>query len=157
MFLMNSGVRGNGDSKKSLRSTARLLTFHLPNSLIRNNKSYSWERKKVNIYFPQKAQNAETACSIHSKVDSTAPEEAGSQQNLERTTWIPSACITIVTTGEQREEQELLFKHVLLCSTHHSWNRNTKSKELRSCPGHLKYAAFLKTSTQSGQREDYVN
>lgn len=28
---------------------------------------------------------------------------------------------------------------------------------LRSCPGHLKYAAFLKTSTQSGQREDYVN
>ena len=35
MFLMNSGVRGNGDSKKSLLSTARLLTFHLPNSLRR--------------------------------------------------------------------------------------------------------------------------
>lgn len=33
MFLMNSGVRGNGDSKKSLLSTAKLFTFHLPNSL----------------------------------------------------------------------------------------------------------------------------
>lgn len=37
MFLMNSGVRGKGDSKKSLLSTAKLLTFHLPNSLDRNN------------------------------------------------------------------------------------------------------------------------
>lgn len=35
MFLMNSGVSGNGDSRKSLRSTAKLFTFHLPNSLKR--------------------------------------------------------------------------------------------------------------------------
>lgn len=35
MFLMNSEVRGNGDSKKSLLSTAKLFTFHLPNSLHR--------------------------------------------------------------------------------------------------------------------------
>lgn len=33
MFLMNSGVRGKGDSRKSLLSTAKLFTFHLPNSL----------------------------------------------------------------------------------------------------------------------------
>lgn len=33
MFLMNSGVSGSGDSRKSLRSTAKLFTFHLPNSL----------------------------------------------------------------------------------------------------------------------------
>lgn len=38
MFLMNSGVSGNGDSRKSLRSTAKLFTFHLPNSLKRINR-----------------------------------------------------------------------------------------------------------------------
>lgn len=41
MFLMNSGVRGRGDSKKSLLSTAKLLTFHLPNSLDRNDSTNS--------------------------------------------------------------------------------------------------------------------
>lgn len=38
MFLMNSGVNGSGDSRKSLRSTAKLFTFHLPNSLKRINR-----------------------------------------------------------------------------------------------------------------------
>lgn len=38
MFLINSGVRGKGEFRKSRRSTAKLFTFHRPNSLHEKNR-----------------------------------------------------------------------------------------------------------------------
>ncbi len=38
MFLINSGVRGKAEFRKSRRSTAKLFTFHRPNSLHEKNR-----------------------------------------------------------------------------------------------------------------------
>lgn len=50
IFLMNSGVSGNWDSRKSLLSTAKLFTFHLPNSLLRINKNRQKNDLKNNTW-----------------------------------------------------------------------------------------------------------
>lgn len=85
MFRMNSGVRGKGDSRKSLRSTARLLTFHLPNSLLTNNTGFSGREKKKVIICLRHVPSTVKALQLAHEVSGGCEMI---QQNSERSPWI---------------------------------------------------------------------
>lgn len=83
MFRINSGVRGNEDSKKSLLSTAKLFTFHLPNSLEKNNMfNIEFGFESCNNMYIIKSKSNKTTSNVYTNTASQLLVPASSMWTL---------------------------------------------------------------------------